>query len=44
MVTKSDRGGKRLSTGIHFFVNIGKFKLSYLREFATDFPGTSQVN
>ena len=29
---------------IHFFVNIGKFRLSYLREFATDFPEASQVN
>ena len=27
--------------GIHFFVNIGKFGLSYFREFATDFPETS---
>ena len=32
------------SPGIHFFVNISKFGLSYFREFATDFPETSQVN
>ena len=33
--------GKRL---LHFFVNIGNFTLSYFREFAMDFPETSQVN
>ena len=26
------------------FVNIGKFRLPYFREFATDFPETSQDN
>ena len=35
---------KHLPPGIHFFVNIGKFGLSYFQEFATDFPETSQVN
>ena len=29
-----------LPPGIHFFVNIGKFGLSYFRELATDFPET----
>ena len=33
-----------LPPSIHFFVNIGKFGLSYFREFATDFPETSQVD
>ena len=33
----------RLSMDL-FFVNIGKFGLSYFEEFATDFPETSQVN
>ena len=37
-------GGKRLPHGIHFFVNIGKFRLKYFLEFATDFPETKQVN
>ena len=37
--------GKRLPPSIQFFViNIGKFRLPYFREFATDFPETSQIN
>ena len=36
--------GQPLAPGIHFFANIGKYALSYFREFATDFPETLQVN
>ena len=35
---------ERLPPGTHFFANFGLFRLSYFREFATDFPETSQVN